>query len=65
MNTEQKTVHQRALEIASRYRKCEGELLEIIIAVDKQKVFRALGYSSLFQYAVCELKFSEAPLTNL
>ena len=60
MTPNQKALHERALAIAQSYRRSESELLDIIQKLDDKKVFRALGYSSLFQYCLDELKLSEA-----
>jgi len=57
-------LHQKALEIAGRFRKCEFELLEILQKMDQKKGFIQLGYSSLFVYAVEALKLSEANASN-
>ena len=43
-----KKIDQRALAMAGEFKKCEAGLLQIIIQVDRYKVYRKLGYSSLF-----------------
>ena len=55
-----KGIDQKALQISKEFRKYEVELLEIISKVDQYKVFRKMGYPSLFQYVVSRLKLSEA-----
>ncbi|MCB0405683.1 MAG: hypothetical protein KDD51_12950, partial [Bdellovibrionales bacterium] len=57
-------LHTRALECAAKYRKLEGELLDLIQQIDAQKLFRDLGYSSLFTYIVSALKLSESQAFN-
>ena len=53
-------IDQQALKASKDFRKCESELLEIIMKVDDLKVYRKLGYPSLFQYVVKRLGLSEA-----
>ena len=50
----------QAKQLARSYKKLEGELLEVIIKIDKQKLFYQLGYNSLFTYATGALKLSPA-----
>jgi hypothetical protein len=57
-------VDQQALKICKEFKRCESELLEIIIKVDDLKVYRKLGYPSLFQYVVKRLELSEAQAYN-
>jgi 5-methylcytosine-specific restriction endonuclease McrA len=53
-------IHQQALDCAKNFKRAEGALLEIILKVDDRKVFRELGYPSLFAYVVGALKLTEA-----
>ncbi|MEZ4750613.1 MAG: HNH endonuclease signature motif containing protein [Bdellovibrionota bacterium] len=57
-------LHTRAIECATKYRKLEGELLDLIQQIDTQKLFRDLGYSSLFTYLVSALRLSESQAFN-
>jgi hypothetical protein len=57
-------IDQKALKISKEFKKCESELLDIIIKVDDLKVYRKLGYPSLFQYVVKRLELSEAQAYN-
>ena len=59
-NALEKALHERALLAARQYRLVEVELLEVLQKLDDKKVFRSFGYSSLFQYALSELKLSES-----
>ncbi len=52
-------IHQNALQIVKQYRKCEVNLIEILQAADKHKVYFTLGHNSLFRYAVDGLGLSE------
>lgn len=58
-------LHQRALEAAKRYFQAGAKLLEVIQQIDACKGFRELGHTSLFSYAVSELKLSESAALNL
>ncbi len=53
-------VHQSALDAAQRFRKSEALLLDALTEVERERVFEKLGYASLFQYSVRELKLSES-----
>jgi 5-methylcytosine-specific restriction endonuclease McrA len=54
-----KSIHQTALEVASRFRQSEFDLIEIIQQADQHRVHYSLGYSSLFKYVTDGLKLSE------
>ncbi len=58
-------IHQRALEISSRYKKAESELLEILDQIDRHRVYLKHGHPSLFLYVVRELGLSEGVAYNL
>ena len=64
MNSTQEKIHGEALQRAVRFRESEAALLEIIQRVEETHVFSALGYGSLFQYCVLELRLSEAVTAN-
>jgi 5-methylcytosine-specific restriction endonuclease McrA len=54
------TIHQQALGCAMNFKRAEGALLDILLKIDDRKVFRELGYPSLFIYGVQALRLSEA-----
>lgn len=58
-------LHRRALEATRRFFQAEAELLDLIQKIDACKGFRELGHTSLFSYAVGELKLSESVALNL
>ncbi len=58
-------IHRRALEISVRFKRAEGELLEILEQVDRHRVYLQHGHSSLFLYVVHELRLSEGVAYNL
>ena len=53
-------IHHQAIQCARRFHRAESELLSILQQVDAQKVFRHLGYASLYVYATQGLKLSES-----
>jgi hypothetical protein len=53
------SIHRQAIQAAGNYRKSESELLAILIKVLNHKVYFHMGYTSLFDYTVKELKLSE------
>jgi hypothetical protein len=60
LTNEQKSIHERALFLCREYRRLEWPIVEVLQRIDRSKLFKKLGYASLFQYAVTELRFSEA-----
>jgi hypothetical protein len=54
-----KSIHEKALQVARRYKQSEVELIEIIQQADQHRVHYTLGYSSLFIYVTCGLGLSE------
>ena len=65
MNATQKAIHQEAVGLAGQYKRCQSRLIEILQKADAYKVFRALEYNSLFDYAVRGLGLSEGCACNL
>ncbi len=59
-----KDIDQKALKNTQHFKRCEADLLNIIIELDEKKVFRKMGYASLFQYVVKRLGLSEAMAYN-
>ena len=57
-STVDQEIHLKALEVAGRYLKCVGELLDILQTLDERKTFRSYECTSLYQYAVKHLKLS-------
>ena len=56
----QQDLRMRAIDLSNEYRKLEGLLLEVLQQIDQSKLYKKLGFSSLFQYAVNELKLTES-----
>ncbi|MBX3016616.1 MAG: HNH endonuclease [Bdellovibrionaceae bacterium] len=53
-------LHLKIKSIAKTYLQIEADLVALLIEMDRRRSFRDLGYASLFQYCVLELKLSEA-----
>ena len=53
-------LHLKAKSVAKTYLQIEADLVTLLIEMDRRRAFRELGYASLFQYCVLELKLSEA-----
>lgn len=58
-------IHARALEISTRYRRTEVELIEVLDEVDRERVFAQRGYATLFQYVIRDLRLSESVAYSL
>lgn len=52
-------IHARAIEISTRYKRAEAELIDILQQAEEHRVFLHRGYGSLFAYVVKELELSE------
>ncbi len=57
-------IHEEALELVSRYKKCEAELIAILQRINRHKVYQRLKCRSLFEYTVRILKLSESVAYN-
>ena len=60
LSTAQLKLHNLAIELCAGHRRLEAEIVRLLLQIEKQKIFRVLGYSSLFNYAVKALDLSEA-----
>ncbi|MGE3975398.1 MAG: HNH endonuclease [Bdellovibrionales bacterium] len=58
-------IHEKALEVASRFRKTEGDLLDILQQVDEHRVYLKFHCKSLYDYATTALKLSDSTAYNL
>jgi len=54
----------KAKNIASRYKSCEKELLEVISSVDRKKAYLHWGHNSLFAYMTNGLGLSPGVASN-
>ena len=57
-------IHQKALEVAGRFKRAEADLISILQEVDAARVFTKLGFTSLFTYCVQALGLSESVTAN-
>lgn len=53
-------LHERALKLCMQHRRLEFEIIEILEEIERSKIFKTMGYSSLSTYSVRELRLSEA-----
>ncbi len=59
-----KDIHEKAKQVGERFRLVEREVLEILATVDDEGVWAQYEYSSLFDYAVAEMKLTPATALN-
>ncbi|MGE3975209.1 MAG: HNH endonuclease [Bdellovibrionales bacterium] len=62
--TKHMQIHEKALEVASRFRKAESDLIDILQQVDEHRVYLHLQCKSLYEYATTILKLSESTAYN-
>ena len=60
LSPQQLALHEKALYISREHRRLEGNVIEILQQVDDSKLYKKLGFSSLFKYTVESLGFTEA-----
>src|SRR5438046_1123509 len=53
-------LHQQALSLAKEYKRLESEIIKVLQQIDDGKIYRSLGFSSLFEYTTKALGFTEA-----
>lgn len=58
-------IHARALEISSRYKRAEADLIDILQQAEEHRVYLKRGHASLFQYVVDDLGFAESTAYSL
>jgi 5-methylcytosine-specific restriction endonuclease McrA len=59
LNPLDKALHERALEIATRFKRDERDLVDVLQKIEDKKTFLRLGFTSCFDYAVKALGLSE------
>ncbi|MGE3973782.1 MAG: HNH endonuclease [Bdellovibrionales bacterium] len=57
-------IHEKALEVAGRFRKAESDLIDILQQVDEHRVYLKHHCKSLYDYATTVLKLSESVASN-
>lgn len=65
MKPEIKVLHAKALEAASRFKRAEADLIDILQEADRTRVYFHMSYKSLFEYVVGALGLSESIAYNL
>ena len=60
MTEYQNSLHEKAVDISARFRRCESELVDILQKIDENRVYRELSYPSVFAYTTQALRLSEA-----
>lgn len=53
-------LHIKAINLAKQFKRVESELIEVLEQIDSSRLFRRVGYSSLFDYATKCLGFTES-----
>jgi hypothetical protein len=54
------SLHEKALNLAKEFKRVEFELIDVLQKIDSRKLFRTLGYTSLFDYTTRALGLSES-----
>ena len=57
-------IHQKALEVATRFKRAESDLISVLQEVESARVFVKLGFTSMFNYCVKALGLSESVAAN-
>src|SRR4051812_36584476 len=65
MKSPMQALHDRALKVVKSYLSSEGELIEILVDVQRAKGYREFGKKSLTEYAIALLGLSEDPAETL
>jgi hypothetical protein len=60
LNIKFRDLHLRAIELCRRHRELEWQIVSVLTEIDRLKLYEKLGRSSLFQYAVGDLKLTES-----
>ncbi len=53
-------LHTKALELSRSYLSTEKELVVVLQSIERERVYRTLGFNSLFQYCTVSLGLSES-----
>ncbi len=56
-------LHNQAVNLTRQHREVEWRVIEVLLQIEEQKLFKKFEHNSLFQYSVCELGLSES-VTN-
>ncbi len=53
-------LHQKAIHLSKEFKRVEADLVDVLQKIDEQKIFRKMGFASLFDYATKGLSLSES-----
>lgn len=53
-------LHNKAITLATEYRRAERELIDVLGKIDQMRGYRKIGFRSLYEYATSALKLSES-----
>lgn len=60
MTQKDQQLHARALNLCGKYLRLEFEIIQILMEIERERVFKFLGFTSLFAYGVEALGLSES-----
>ena len=60
LSSEQQKLHLRAMDLSRKHRRIESDLILVLQEIDSTKLFKKMGYASLFLYAVEALGLTES-----
>jgi hypothetical protein len=53
-------LHEKAIHLSKEFKRVEADLVDVLQKIDEQKIFRKMGFASLFDYATKGLVLSES-----
>jgi hypothetical protein len=53
-------LHEKAVYLSKEFKRVEADLVDVLQKIDEQKIFRKMGFPSLFDYATKSLGLSES-----
>ena len=53
-------LHAKAIHLSKEFKRVEADLVDVLQKIDEQKIFRKMGFASLFVYATKSLGLSES-----
>ena len=60
LNSRQETLHQAAVQLFGQHKKIESRLVEVLVEIDQEKIYKKFKRRSLFEYCVSLLGMTEA-----
>lgn len=65
LNPTEQSLHQKAIHLAREHRRVEWEIIRVMQEIDRAKMYKKFGCTSLFKYSVDALGLSEAVAYSL